>query len=111
MKIIKMEANPSGSRPGLMDWNRPTAPEGWSVMPEAFVSVFYPSDKECAGFVNCVFEDGQCTFCEWNEEAYQAYLAALPETTEVVEEPTQLDRVEAQATYTAIMTDTLLTEE
>ena len=25
-------------------------------------------------------------------------------------EPTQLDRVEAQATYTAMMTDTLLTE-
>lgn len=31
-----------------------------------------------------------------------------PETEPVTEEPTQLDRVEAQATYTAMMTDTLL---
>ena len=31
----------------------------------------------------------------------------LPEP-EVVEEPTQMDRIEAQVTYTAMMTDTLL---
>ena len=32
----------------------------------------------------------------------------LPEPEPVTEEPTQLDRVEAQVTYTAMMTDTLL---
>ena len=32
----------------------------------------------------------------------------LPEPEPVPEEPTQLDRVEAQVTYTAMMTDTLL---
>lgn len=32
----------------------------------------------------------------------------LPEVVEEETEPTQLDRVEAQATYTAMMTDTLL---
>lgn len=32
----------------------------------------------------------------------------LPEPDPVPEEPSQLDRVEAQATYTAMMTDTLL---
>ena len=32
----------------------------------------------------------------------------LPEPKPVTEEPSQLDRVEAQATYTAMMTDTLL---
>ena len=33
-----------------------------------------------------------------------------PEPEPVTDEPTQLDRVEAQATYTAMMTDTLLEE-
>ena len=32
----------------------------------------------------------------------------VPEPVETVPEPTQLDRVEAQAAYTAMMTDTLL---
>ena len=32
----------------------------------------------------------------------------LPEPDPVPEEPSQLDRVEAQATYTAMITDTLL---
>ena len=35
----------------------------------------------------------------------------LPEHDPVPEEPSQLDRVEAQATYTAMMTDTLLESE
>ena len=29
---------------------------------------------------------------------------------EIVEEPTQLDKIEAQVTYTALMTDTLIAE-
>ena len=35
----------------------------------------------------------------------------LPEPDPVPEEPSQLDRVEAQAVYTAMMTDTLLESE
>ena len=35
----------------------------------------------------------------------------LPEPEPVPEEPSQLDRVEAQAVYTAMMTDTLLESE
>lgn len=39
-------------------------------------------------------------------------LQPVPESDpEAVEEPTQLDRIEAQVTYTAMMTDTLLPEE
>lgn len=37
-------------------------------------------------------------------------IAALPQE-EPQEEPTQADRIEAQVMYTALMTDTLLTEE
>lgn len=39
----------------------------------------------------------------WNEETNEYYYVKEPE-------PTQLDRVEAQVTYTAMMTDTLLPE-
>ena len=34
----------------------------------------------------------------------------VPDVTPIEPEPTQLDRVEAQVTYTAMMTDTLLEE-
>lgn len=42
---------------------------------------------------------------ERTEEEIEADRAALPKPEDT---PTQLDRVEAQATYTAMMTDTLL---
>ena len=49
------------------------------------------------------------SYCVENGYTYEAI---EPEPTpEVVPEPSQLDRVEAQATYTAMMTDTLLPEE
>ena len=52
----------------------------------------------------------------WNEaneelakqEAYNGEYTIEDDGVEGVNEPTQLDRVEAQATYTAMMTDTLL---
>ena len=55
------------------------------------------------------------TWSEKNEkiakaEAYNGeYTVEDDGKPEPVEEPTQLDRVEAQVTYTAMMTDTLLT--
>lgn len=36
---------------------------------------------------------------------------ASSQVEEAVEEPTQLDKIEAQVLYTAIMTDTLIEEE
>lgn len=47
------------------------------------------------------YEDGACVLR--SEEEVEADRAALPPTA-----PTQLDRVEAQVAYTAIMTDTLM---
>ena len=52
----------------------------------------------------------------WNEaneeiakrEAYNGEYAIEDDGEPVEEQPTQLDRVEAQVTYTAMMTDTLL---
>lgn len=47
------------------------------------------------------YKDGACVLR--SEEEVEADRAALPPTA-----PTQLDRVEAQVAYTAIMTDTLM---
>jgi hypothetical protein len=47
------------------------------------------------------YEDGVCVLR--SEDEVKADRAALPPTA-----PTQLDRVEAQATYTAMMTDTMM---
>ena len=62
-----------------------------------------------------VFYSVIMTWSEGNEEiakkkAYNGEYTIEDDGIEEVVEPTQLDRVEAQVTYTAMMTDTLLTE-
>jgi hypothetical protein len=72
-------------------------PEGWAVI---------PADMECENFpfgeVEVAQVNGVMTVTKWTP-------GEMPEPEPVPEpEPTQLDRIEAQATYTAMMTDTLL---
>ena len=61
-----------------------------------------------------IFVEKTMTWCEANEEiakreAYNGeYTIEDDGQPEPTAEPTQLDRVEAQTTYTAMMTDTLL---
>lgn len=61
-----------------------------------------------------VFTPVEMTWCEKNEEIAKAeayngeYTIVDDGVPEPVEEPTQLDAIEAQVTYTAMMTDTLL---
>ena len=52
--------------------------------------------------------DGNLSDYRWQDGAF--VLDPLPEPEPAPETPSQLDRVEAQATYTAMMTDTLLEE-
>lgn len=44
----------------------------------------------------------------FDEERYAEIEAEIQAAAEAANAPTQLDRIEAQATYTAMMTDTLL---
>ena len=54
-----------------------------------------------------VADEGFCeTYCAKNGYTYEAEI--LPEPVGPDPEPTQLDLIEAQVTYTAMMTDTLL---
>ena len=46
------------------------------------------------------------SYCEANGYTYEEDI--LPEPEPVEPEPSQFDRIEAQVTYTAMMTDTLL---
>ena len=55
------------------------------------------------------FVDGEMKFVAREMTAEDE--AALPQDEEAVEEPTQLDRIEAQVLYTALMTDTLIEGE
>lgn len=53
------------------------------------------------GILRWKYEDGACVLR--SEEELAADRAALPKS-----QPSQLDRVEAQVTYTAMMTDTMM---
>lgn len=92
-------------------------PEGWAMIPEDFPlpstfprlgsieaeNIVYPYEVE-------VEKDGKI-IVEQREHVVMTVTAmtegTLPEV-EPEEQPTQLDMIEAQVTYTAMMTDTLL---
>lgn len=99
MRRIKIEKNSNGSH----DNNNPgfflPLEEGWAIIPDEMNCTNYPF-----GDVTVEIIDGVPTVTKWVP-------LPMPEPEPVPEPaPTQLDRVEAQATYTAIMTDTLLEE-
>lgn len=94
MKMIEIEALENGAhRNQTIDGMIPV-PDGWAVIPdEMTIPDTFP-------FVNITVENGVVA-------SMTAGTVPEPEP-EPEPEPTQLDRVEAQATYTAMMTDTLL---
>ena len=71
-------------------------PDSWAIIPE---------DMECENFpfgeVEAAEIDGIMTVTKWTP-------GEMPEPEPTEPEPTQLDIIEAQVTYTAMMTDTLL---
>lgn len=112
MNIIRINANENGGRPPMQNWNG-TPPTGYALVPDTLdVSVFY----ECMGFVTLELDGSTVTAMTGNQEALDAYKASLPEpvdpqpTTEerVAALEAASDRLDAQATYTAMMTDTLM---
>ena len=96
MKIIEITALYNGAHRNQSGTFR-TVPAGWAVIPPDM------EIPETFPFVN-IEVDGQTV------TSMTAGVVPEPEP-EPTPEPTQLDRVEAQATYTAMMTDTLLPEE
>ena len=102
MNIIQINANENGGRPPMQSLHG-APPAGYALVPDTLdTSVFY----NFMGFVTLELDGSTVTAMTGNQEALDAYKASLPEPVEP--EPTQLDRIDAQATYTAMMTDTLL---
>lgn len=98
MKIIEITALNNGAHRNQTG-HVSAVPEGWAVIPEDMtIPATFP-------FTNITVKDGVVASMTANQEAYDAAVAAAEET-EVA--PTQLDVLEAQVTYTAMMTDTLL---
>lgn len=62
---------------------------------------------ETKGFAILSVTDGVITAIEKNTEAYNAYEAEHPV---MPDPPTDIERLEAQILYTALMTDTLIEE-
>ena len=86
MFIIRIEANPSGSRPPLQSWNGATPPEGFAFLTDTQKDVFYSTTP--AGFVNITVEEQEgvkyVTSIEVNQEALDAFKATLPDPTDSV---------------------------
>lgn len=98
MTIIELTALSNGAHRN-QSGSMTTAPDGWAVIPaDMDIPTAFP-------FVDITVEDDTVTSMIANHEAYDAAMAAVSAQPE---EPTQLDRIEAQTAYTALMTDTLL---
>ena len=109
MFVIRKEPNPSGAYPPMQTWSGKTVPEGCAIWPDELdTATFY----EYNGFVTLTIEQAEgldvVTGCEPSTEAWEEWKASLPDPAETVEEASQMDKLEAQVTYTAMMTDTLL---
>jgi hypothetical protein len=74
-------------------------PAGWAIIPADMETPNFPFGEVEAEEIN-----GKMIVTKWTP-------GEMPEPVPVPEpEPTQLDRIEAQVAYTAMMTDTLLEE-
>lgn len=73
-------------------------------LPDKLLSVYL----DTMGFANLTVEDGKVTAVTVNQTALDSYKDAHPDTPAPAPEPSAFDRLEAQALYTAMMTDTLL---
>lgn len=93
MKIIEISALSNGAHRNQNGF-KGEVPGGWAVIPD---DMRIPSTFP---FVDINVEDGVVT-------SMTAGIVPEPEP-EAEPEPTQLDMIEAQVTYTAMMTDTLL---
>ena len=98
MYMIEITALENGAHRNMCYYNYiPPVPNGWAVIPEDMELPNFPF-----GEVEVEEIDGVMTVTKW-------IAGVIPEPEPEPEpQPTQLDIIEAQVTYTAMMTDTLL---
>lgn len=103
MTIIKIAPHENGGHDNQTTSAQIPVPDGWAVIPPE-VGTPETLENYPFGTVTTAMEGNVPTVTSWTPLP-----VPVPEP-EPDPEPTQLDRVEAQATYTAMMTDTLLEE-
>lgn len=81
MYIIQKEKNGSGGYGPLQSWTSDECPDTCWFYPDELFNEFYRSDKRVAGFVNIEVDEASkiVTNVVWNDEAYNAYVATLPD--------------------------------
>ena len=81
MYIIQSKPNEKGGYSAIQSWRLKNPPVGYYFFPEKFMNVFYDQNKSVAGFVTIEVDELTLTVtsCTWNEEAYQAYIATIPD--------------------------------
>ena len=113
MQILEKEPLENGGYAVIQTWPVDVPPEGYVIVPDTLdTSVFY----DFMGFVTLELDGDTVTAMIGNQEALDAYKASLPEPVEpspttderVAALEAASDRLDAQATYTAMMTDTLM---
>ena len=96
MRIIEITAQDNGAHRNQTG-TFSTVPDGWAVIPDTLDTSNFPFGNLTAEEIN-----GVMTVTSW-------IAGDIPESEpESDPKPTQLDIIEAQITYTAMMTDTLL---
>ena len=103
MNIIQINANENGGRPPMQSLHG-APPAGYALVPDTLdTSVFY----NFMGFVTLELDGSTVTAMTGNQEALDDYKASDQEKRVAALEAAS-DRLDAQATYTAMMTDTLM---
>lgn len=95
MRIIEITALSNGAHRN-QSWNQKEIPEGFALIPDELETQNFP-------FGNITVEeiDGIQKVTSWTP-------LPIPEPEPIEQEASQLDVIEAQVTYTAMMTNTLL---
>lgn len=94
IEIIALENGAHRNQTGIK-----TLPEGWAVIPDDMVCENFPFGEIETAEINDVI-----TVTKWTP----GVMPEIKPIESVNDELTQLDIIEAQVTYTAMMTDTLL---
>lgn len=94
MRIIEINALENGAHNNQT--HNGVLPEGWALLPDTVVTENFPFGTPAVEEV-----EGVMTVTEWSP-------GVIPNVKPIEEPPTQLDVIEAQVVYTAMMTNTLL---
>lgn len=74
---------------------------GLVAFPDELMGEFFKDGKQAAGFCQIEHDGEKVTSCTWDEDAYQAYIASLPEPEP--EQPTAEEQLRADVDYLLMM--------